>query len=233
MAKSKTRQYPMQNGEKLTCREVRPVLVQVLMGEVEEKWRTDGKMIDKPRFQVDYGGAEVLGDNPWIDHFVDEEKGVNSLDVPDDPRKTAINWALWKQYETDSTALEEAKAEAQVKLLITKGIVCEVPPLEEWADLIAPMEIEEDEDERRFQWLWFVHIPPADKMVVHQFILLLSAEGLVSEAQIAKFCATVRPSVGRAIRAQFDNALAELERALDEEESRADAEDSEEGVEGQ
>jgi len=210
--KDVTQKYKLTNGETIVCRPVPAVLIQMGMNELEKQWRNEGRMVDKPRFKPSFGDAEVMGVVPLVDHFVDEERGINSLDDPDDPRKTMINWAMWRQYEADSAALAQAQEELQFKLLFTHGIDYEVPPDDEWADKIAPMEIEVDPEDRKFQYLWYVLLTPVDVAELRAYLALLAAGEMVTREQMARFRRAIRPSMERAVGANIDDALTELER---------------------
>jgi len=211
VAKDLTQKYKLSNGEEVTCRPVAPHLIQVGLHELEAKWREEGRMIDKPRFKVEFARQMGKGE-VWVDHYVDEATGQNSLDDPENPRQAMINWALWKQYEADRAALEQAQEEAQFKILFSHGIDYDVPPNEEWADQIAPEEIEANPLDRKFQYLWFVLLTPVDIAELRAFLALLAAGEMVTRDQMARFRRSIRPSMERAIGENLDNALAELER---------------------
>ena len=210
--KELTQKYKLTTGEELVCRPVPPHLIQVAVTDLENQWREEGRIVDKPQFKVRFerklGTAEV-----WADHYVEEATGRNSLDDPDDPRQTVINWALWKQYEADREALEEAQGEMRVQVLFQHGIDYDIPPPEEWADKIAPEKVADDPLDRKFQYLWFVKAAnPIDANGLHAFLMMLTAGELVTDDQLARFRETLRPGMERAVGAQLDRALAELER---------------------
>lgn len=214
MAKDFTQKYKLTTGEELTCRPVPPHLIQVAMHDLEEEWRQEGRVVDKPQFKVQFerklGTAEI-----WADHYVDEATGQNSLDDPDDPRQTVVNWAIWKQYASDREALEDAQNELRVQILFQHGIDADVPPNEQWADKIAPQEIEADPMDRKFQYLWFVKAKnPIDANGLTAFLLMLTAEGLVTEEQMGRFQQTLRSGMAGAAGQNFERAIAELERTF-------------------
>lgn len=205
---SATEKYTTEDGTEILLKAVRPVQIDIAQRKIEQEWRDRGRVIDPPQFKIEFerkiGTAEI-----WADHRYDPTKGIDTLTVPDDPRQTAINHALWQQYESDRAELEEELTEAQFRLFVTFGIECEMPDDDQWERELALIGVDtaEDSDERRFNYLWFYLLSPFDKYEVAARIQFLSQGRLATEDRRRSFRGSLRSAMERAVGTELDRIV--------------------------
>lgn len=212
-----TEKYMTEDGVELTLRAVRPVQIEMAQEAIRQEWRDAGRMVDPPQFKIQFerkiGTAEI-----WVNHRYDPDKGIDTLTVPDDPQQTALNHALWAQYQKDSAELEAHLTEVQFRLFITFGVECEMPEDETWVRQTRAMGIKvpDDPDERRFLYIWTFLLSPSDKAEVTTHIQFLSLGRLATENKVASFRTAVRSSMERALGTQIDRIVTGFEEFADQ-----------------
>jgi len=213
---STTEKYTTEDGVELTLKAVRPVQIEMAQEAIRQEWRETGRMVDPPQFKVQFerriGTAEV-----WADHRYDPDKGIDTLTVPDDPQQTAINHAIWGQYEKDSAELEQHLTEVQFRLFITYGVEAELPDDDKWLRQLRAMGIKvgEDPDEQRFSYVWFYLLSPSDQAEVTTHIQFLSLGRLATENKVQSFRTSIRSSMARALGTQVDRIIEGFEEYAD------------------
>lgn len=206
------------SGEVIGLKMVSMTTLETATAQLRQQWIKDGKMLEPPMFRLRLeSGAlgeeaeDIGGQAQWIPHEVDEESGRNTLDVPDDPRQTAINWALWHKHERDLTAFEEAIEEHQFRVLIGTGTVCDFPEDEGWLDDLryAGIEVGDDRRDRTFARVWHKLTDLGDKQYIRVQLQMIGVGKMYTPELRSRFQTAVQSAMAGPVQDQFDQVISD------------------------
>lgn len=220
-------------GDVIGLKMVSPTTVEVAAAQLRQQWLRDGRMLEPPRFKLELASGalgesveDLGGQETWIEHEVDAETGRNTLDDPDDPRQTAINWALWHKHERDLAAFQEAVAEQQFRVLVGTGTICDFPEDDSWLDDLryAGIEVGDDRRDRTFARVWHVLTDVADKQELRIQMEMIGLGRMYTPELRSRFQTAIRSAMDGPIQQRFDavvsdgirELVAEFERRFDE-----------------
>jgi len=202
-------QHVTESGLTLNLSPVRLVLVELALNVIADEMRNAGEPVNSPTLVVELAG----GGHETLEHVYDPENGINTLEEPDDPRATAINYARWRAHEKALAKLETLQTERRLQEMFKQGVDFTMPKnIDGWEADVAEKsrgqaEIPPDEPgngaERAFLWLWYTQLSQMDVQQVHLKLMVLSQGRLFSEEQFRELQESVQSNVANSVWSSF------------------------------
>ena len=196
-------EYTTEKGLALILKEVSPALVERVVARAEEDLRAEGGIIARPTYTLKNAAGETQ-------IFELTEKVL----APSDENEAAYRQATWDAYQSSQQKIAEVQSEARVKFLLTWAIDFEMPADNAWHRMLkaAGVEVPEDEDERRFAFLWYVALTPLEIQTIVAELSILAYGKAVNEEDVRSF----RDGLQDSVRQRAKNAIAGSVRAVQE-----------------
>jgi len=198
-------EYTTDDGLQLTLHPVRLVLIELAVQRVKRELREQGVLVDPPTYTL----KMASGNEEVIEHVYDPANGIDTLTVPGDPAQTAYNHAMWRKYQRGLAQLAEAEEDCRLKEMFKQGVEFDWPTgIDGWEDEVRklssgtvdpPPDTPENEDERKWLWLWFCHLSTLDVQVIRAHLTLLAQGKILTEEQFRSLRAGLRSDVARRV----------------------------------